>query len=256
MGIVRFDHAVLLVNDEARARKFYVDTLGAEVTKQFMRTLKGKDCNRSFLELGTDGHVLGLFEDPVVVPPIRTKREWPAVVFSVPQHDFETARNSMDGVLEELDIPGLRPTFYTHDPEGNAIGLTAGAEDGPQLVRLEVDCPDIEEGIDFYSDVFSMGKPETGELDGGMAYAWWSLNDTGGGLMAVAHAAAPGDNPGQHYAFLLTPEEEHRELKRQLAVRGIEEAPGRPGEREEDEVSTYVRDPWGRKLQWITPIGV
>ncbi|MFA9446104.1 VOC family protein [Egicoccus sp. AB-alg6-2] len=256
MGIVRFDHAVLLAHDEARARAFYLDLLDAEVTKTFMRPLKGKDCHRSFLRLGDHGHVIGLFEDPFEVPPPRTAREWPAVVFSVPAHRFERVVETSDGVLEACDIPGFSPTFYTHDTEGNAIGLTVTKSESPQLVRLELDCPDIQEGIDFYGDVFAMGTPETGKLSGGEPFAWWRLDDAGGGLLSVAHADAPGANPGQHYAFLVTPDAEHHALKAQLSERGIEEAPGRPGERNEGEISTYVRDPWGRKLQWTTPVDV
>lgn len=255
MAIVRFDHSVLLVNDEARAREFYVDMLGAEVTKRFMRTLKGKECHRSFLRLGENGHVIGLFEDPVEVPLAKKTREWPAVVFSVRPETFEKAVGSLDGTIEHIDIAGFNPTYYPHDSEGNAIGLTPSDADRPQLTRLELDCPSIDEGIDFYENVFAMGTPQTGTLEAGHPYAWWPLQENGSGLLVVAHADAPGANPGQHYAFLLIPEEKHAELKKKLAARGIEEAPGRPGERNEGELSTYIRDPWGRKLQWTTPIG-
>lgn len=252
MSLIRFDHAVILVNEEERARNFYVDYLGARVEKTFTRSRDGRDLHRSFLLLN-DGMGLGLFEDKVAVPPPRADREWPAVVFSVSAAMHERAASELDGVTVDLALPGAGRTFYTHDSEGNAIGFSVGEGDGDgaRLLRLEFDSPRLEEAVKFYGDVFALGSPETGLLPAGQPYAWFRLGSAGQGLLAVEHPEAPGENPGQHFAFLVAPDD-HMKLKAQLEDRGGKEVPGHEGPRPEGEISTYMRDPWGRKLQWIT----
>lgn len=250
MSIRRFDHAVLLANEEPRARAFYVEYLGAEVLKTFSRNREGREMHRSFLGLD-DGMGLGLFEDRVAVPPPTQDRDWPAVTFRVSIDRFAKASEELDGVLVEVPLMGGGPTFYTHDTEGNAIGFHASPEAGTRLLRLEFDCPRLEEGSDFYANIFALGSPETGVFPGGLPYAWFRTGDVGQGLLAVERPDAPGPNPGQHFAFLVGPED-HLELKRLLEQRGGTEVPGHEGTRPDGEISTYMRDPWGRKLQWIT----
>jgi catechol 2,3-dioxygenase-like lactoylglutathione lyase family enzyme/predicted enzyme related to lactoylglutathione lyase len=250
MSLIRFDHAVLLANEERRARDFYVDYLGAEVEKTFVRNREGRELHRSFLGLCA-GMGLALFEDQVAVPPPRVAREWPAVVFHVPAAVYDRVVAELDGVSVDLAVPGAGATFYTHDTEGNAIGFSVADVEGPRLLRLEFDCPRLEEGVKFYGDVFALGSPESGLLPGGQPYAWFGLGSAGQGLLVVEHPDAPGANPGQHFAFLVAAEE-HMKLKAQLEDRGGKEVPGHEGPRPEGEISTYMRDPWGRKLQWIT----
>lgn len=250
MSLIRFDHAVILVNEEERARDFYVDYLGAHVEKTFSRDRDDRVLHRSFLLL-SDGMGLGLFEDKVAVPPPRAEREWPAVVFSVSSQMYERAVSDLDGITVEVNLPGAGTTFYTHDPEGNAIGFSVVEGEGARLLRLEFDSPRLEEAVKFYGDVFALGSAETGLLPGGQPYAWFPVGSSGQGLLAVEHADAPGANPGQHFAFLVAPED-HMNLKAQLQDRGGKEVPGHEGPRPEREISTYMRDPWGRKLQWIT----
>lgn len=250
MSLIRFDHAVLLANEEGRAREFYLDYLGAELDHAFTRNREGRVLHRSFLELRA-GMGLALFEDQVAVPPPRTDREWPAVVFQVPSDMYDRAVAELDGVTADLGLPGAGTTFYTHDSEGNAIGFSVGDVDGARLLRLEFDCPRLEDAVKFYGDVFALGSPEVGLLPGGQPYAWFRVGSAGQGLLAIEHPDAPGDNPGQHFAFLVAADD-HMSLKEQLEDRGGKEVPGHEGTRPDGEISTYMRDPWGRKLQWIT----
>lgn len=252
MSIVRFDHAVLLANEEPRAREFYTEYLQANVDKTFVRNREGRELHRSFSSLD-DGHGVGLFEDRVAVPPAKQIREWPAVVFEVPQTLFDKAAKELDGELIDVPLPGADQTFYTHDPEGNAVGFSVSETDQTLLLRLEFDTPRLEEAVSFYGDIFALGTPETGLLPGGMPYAWFRIGDSRQGLLAVEHPQAPGENPGQHFAFLVS-RDGHLELKEQLESRGGTEVPGHEGTRPDGEISTYQRDPWGRKLQWITHV--
>lgn len=253
MSIERFDHAVLLANEEPRAREFYVEYIGATVEKTFVRNREGRELHRSFLGL-EEGHGLGLFEDKTAVPPPRSIREWPAVVFQVSKERYDKAMAELDGEVHDMALPAAEPTFYTHDTEGNAIGFSSSGDgDGSLLLRFEIDAPRLEEAVSFYGDIFALGTPESGLMPGGMPYAWFRPNDSRQGVLAVEHPDAPGDNPGQHFAFLIG-RANHTELKSQLEQRGGKEVPGHEGERPEGEISTYMRDPWQRKLQWITHV--
>jgi catechol 2,3-dioxygenase-like lactoylglutathione lyase family enzyme len=247
--VLQFDHAVLLMNDERRSRPFYQKLLAAGLDHEFVRSRDGRDFHRSFLTLG-DGQGLALFEDRTPVPEPRGRREWPTVVFAVRDDLYDAAVPGLDGLSETPNLPGVRETFYTHDPEGNAIGLTR-KESGPTtLSRLEVDVTSIEDGVRFYQDVLGLPAPETGVFPGRHhSYAWFRFGDQG--VLLVEHPDAPGPNPGQHFAFLLR-RAAHLEARERLVRMRVPQLEGHEGKRPDNELGTYVADPWGRKLQWIT----
>lgn len=255
MDIIRFDHAVLLMNDERRARPFYLETLGATLDHDFVRSRDGHDYHRSFLNL-SNGHGIGLFEDRIPVPEPRGVRDYPAVVFRVPPSALEAAVSSFEDEnrpmsREKLGLPGTGETVYVQDTEGNAIGLTFGGDDAATLARLELDVSDLDKGIAFYQDVFGLEKVESGILPGRQPYAWFPIESENQGLLLVEDEDAPGKNPGQHYAFLIG-RAAHLEAKERLKSLGVPELRGHEGPRPDGEIGTYVADPWGRKLQWIT----
>jgi catechol 2,3-dioxygenase-like lactoylglutathione lyase family enzyme len=262
VNIIRFDHAVLLMNDERRARPFYLKVLGAELDHDFVRTRNGRDFHRSFLNLG-NGHGLGLFEDRTPVPSPRSGREWPAVVFRVPADSYEATVRAAEAaaataagnavVREQVNLAGQRETAYLLDTEGNGIGLTPGDGTGPAatLARLEFDVGDLDVGIGYYQDVLGLDEVETGILPGHLPYAWFPLRQEDQGVLLVEREDAPGRNPGQHFAFLVG-RDDHLAARERLASLGVEQVPGHEGPRPENEIGTYVIDPWGRKLQWIT----
>ena len=260
MNIIRFDHAVLLMNDERRARPFYLKVFGAELDHDFVRTRNGRDFHRSFLNLGK-GHGIGLFEDRTPVPAARSAREWPSVVFRVPSDSYEATVKAAEAagasvVREEVNLPGFRETAYFLDPEGNGIGLTSGNGGGPTaaaatLARLELDVGDLDAAVPFYQDAFGLDEVETGILPGRSPYAWFPLREEDQSVLLVEREDAPGRNPGQHFAFLVG-RDDHLAGRERLVSFGVEQVPGHEGPRPENEIGTYVLDPWGRKLQWIT----
>jgi predicted enzyme related to lactoylglutathione lyase len=257
MNIIRFDHAVLLMNDERRARPFYASVLGAELDHDFVRTRNGRDFHRSFLNLG-NGHGLGLFEDRTPVPGPRSGREWPSVVFRVPAESYEAAVKAAEAaggtaVRERVSLPGFQETAYLLDTEGNGIGLTPGGAGGSaaSLARLEFEVGDLDVAVPYYQDVFGLDEVETGVLPGRYPYAWFPLRQEDQGLLLVEHQDQPGRNPGQHFAFLVS-RDDHLAGRERLDSFGVEQVPGHEGPRPENEIGTYVIDPWGRKLQWIT----
>ena len=257
MNIIRFDHAVLLMNDERRARPFYLNVLGAELDHDFVRSRNGRDFHRSFLTLG-NGHGLGLFEDRTPVPAPRSAREWPSVVLRVPEDSYGATIKAAEAVgavvvRDEVNLPGFRETAYLLDPEGNGIGLTPGdaGTSATVLARLEFDVGDLDAGIPFYQDTFGLDEVETGILPGHLPYAWFPLRQEDQGLLLVEREDAPGRNPGQHFAFLVG-RDDHLAGRDRLESLGVEQVPGHEGPRPENEIGTYVIDPWGRKLQWIT----
>jgi predicted enzyme related to lactoylglutathione lyase len=257
VNIIRFDHAVLLMNDERRARPFYIKLLGATLDHDFVRTRNGRDFHRSFLNLG-GGHGLGLFEDRTPVPSPRPGREWPTVVFRVADESYEATVKEAEAsgsvvVRDEVSLPGFRETAYLLDTEGNSIGLTLGGAGGSAatLARLEFDVGDLDVAVPFYQDVFGLDEVETGILPGSLPYAWFPLRGEDQGVLLVERQDEPGRNPGQHFAFLVG-RDDHLAGQRRLAAFGVEQVPGHEGKRPEGEIGTYVIDPWGRKLQWIT----
>jgi catechol 2,3-dioxygenase-like lactoylglutathione lyase family enzyme len=256
VNILRFDHAVLLMNDEQRARPFYLDVLGATLDHDFVRTRNGRDFHRSFLNLG-GGHGLGLFEDRKPVPSPRGEREWPSVVLRVPADSYESIIKAAEAagqavVREEVALPGFRETAYFLDPEGNGLGVTVGdGGSAPTLARLELEVGDLDAAIPFYQDGLGLGEVETGILPGSFPYAWFPLRREDQGVLLVEREDAPGRNPGQHFAFLVG-RDDHLAGRDRLVALGIEQVPGHEGPRPEGEIGTYVIDPWGRKLQWIT----
>jgi catechol 2,3-dioxygenase-like lactoylglutathione lyase family enzyme len=252
MLIKQFDHAVILVNDEPRAREFYVDCLGAEVKETVVRERPGGNYNRSFLSLRRHGQVLGLFEDSKKVPPARIPRDWPAVVYSLPRQNFDEVRARLAGVASNMQFPGgTATTFYTFDSEGNPVGFSPNDGNTTELLRLEVDVPDIDQGATFYGDILGLGDPETGLLPDRSPYAWFPVGERGQSVLLTERPDAPGGNPGHHFAFLVG-HAEHAELKANLKSRGIPDIQLRSSARGQDEEGTYIRDPWGRALQWVT----
>lgn len=252
MALIQFDHAVWLANEEARARKFYQEILGASVEKTFVRNRQGRELHRSFLSLGPSGHVIGLFEDKTAVPEPQSAREWPAVVFRMPPDRYADVTRQLSGTrVEGINRDGTE-TFYTFDSEGNAVGFVpqTGASE-VTLLRLEFDVPRIEDAVSFYSTVFGIELGEYGFFPQGMCYAWFPVGGGEQGLMAIERPGAPGPNPGQHFAFLVS-HADHTALKENLKRLGVEESEGHEGERVPGEMGTYVDDPWGHKLQWIT----
>jgi catechol 2,3-dioxygenase-like lactoylglutathione lyase family enzyme len=257
MSVIQFDHTVLVVDEEKRARDFYMDFLGAIVDHTFTREgrVPGKTLHRSLLMINGLGHGLGLFEDRVAVPVPKKTREYATVVFRVDPVRYQRALNELDGFEIDVPIKGAGVTYYTHDSEGNPIGFTQGAIGAESfLLRLEVDIPRLEEATKFYEEVFGLPRTETGIMattDGQRPYAWFGIGDVGQGILVVEDANAPSENHGHHYAFLLE-HAEHLALKENLVRLGVEELEGHEGERVEGEIGTYVMDPGGRKLQWIT----
>lgn len=252
MAIKRFDHAVLLANDESRARKFYLEILGATVEKTFVRNRQGHEYHRSFLKLGSSGHVVGLFEDTTPVPEPTSPREWPAVVFRVPPGHYVQLTQQLSGTRVAGISQDGAETFYTFDTEGNALGFTPGpGATETTLLRLEFDAPKLEAAVTFYSTVFGIEMRESGFYPQAVPYAWFPVGNQGQGILVVERAGAPGPNPGQHFAFLVS-HAKHEALKQNLQRLGVEEAVGHEGERIPGEMGTYVDDPWGHKMQWIT----
>lgn len=259
MAIVQFDHAVVLVDDDTRSQEFYTEFLGASHPHGPAPTeINGRIYHHTFMKLEDRGQSIGLFETPRAVPTPKAERELTCVVYRVSTERYEKAKSALTGI--ELMGPALgdAPTFYTHDSEGNPIGFVANGSGTPTMLdRLELDVPHLESAIRFYESIFGLGSPEVGVLPrdwGRNDYARFPVGDYGQALVIIESPDAPAANVAQHLAFLIT-RKHHLALKENLKQQGVEEVVGRPGGEEvrlEGEIGTYLMDPGGRKLQWIT----
>ena len=172
--IVKHGPVNLFVEDVARARDFYLQILGLQVTEEV--TCRGEPC--VFLRCNTEHHSLGLF--PLTLrEPLGLSIHTTCASFGIQVANYRQLREAVaflraEGVRVETDRvppelhPGVDYAAWAFDPEGHCIQLYYYMEqvgwDGrtrPASQRRKVDPSRWPEVLEPMADTF-MGEPLLG----------------------------------------------------------------------------------------------
>ena len=172
--IVKHGPVNLFVEDVARARDFYLQILGLQVTEEV--TYRGEPC--VFLRCNTEHHSLGLF--PLTLrEPLGLSLHTACASFGIQVANYRQLREAVaflraEGVRVETDRvppelhPGVDYAAWAFDPEGHCIQLYYYMEqvgwDGrtrPASQRRKVDPSRWPEVLEPMADTF-MGEPLLG----------------------------------------------------------------------------------------------
>jgi len=172
--IVKHGPVNLFVEDVARARDFYLQILGLQVTEEV--TYRGEPC--VFLRCNTEHHSLGLF--PLTLrEPLGLSTHTTCASFGIQVANYRQLREAVaflraEGVRVETDRvppelhPGVDYAAWAFDPEGHCIQLYYYMEqvgwDGrtrPASQRRKVDPSRWPEVLEPMADTF-MGEPLLG----------------------------------------------------------------------------------------------
>jgi catechol 2,3-dioxygenase-like lactoylglutathione lyase family enzyme len=164
----------IFVQDINRARDFYVNQIGFEVTEEV--EWQGERC--CFLRCNTEHHSLGLFPKRLREV-LGLSSHTTCMSFGIQLANYQQLRNAVDflrdqGLRVETELippelyPGIDYSAHTFDPEGHCIQLYYYMEqvgwDGtprPKSARRNVDPKNWPEALEPLSDTFK-GEPFLG----------------------------------------------------------------------------------------------
>lgn len=265
------DHFVVPVDDIVVAEEFYVRVFGGIITKRNglnVRQRKRGAVPHTFIHIG--GKRMGVYLQS-------EEREAPAGARGLPTYSFTTTEQGIDDVAGDLRDLGVKfdgpirnpypfaeeALFFT-DPAGNHYAVYApraeakhtdgasGRMTGVGFIELEA--PELAASIEFYKTVLGFELIEHLE-DGRRA----TLKMASGQTLILTRAAFSSKGlvmshkvPGPHIAFYVAATNWSAALAR-LAQLGIANGDrGAAKERHDGQGGTYMDDPAGYVIQYIT----
>jgi catechol 2,3-dioxygenase-like lactoylglutathione lyase family enzyme len=260
------DHFVVPVDDLIAAEEFYVRVFDGCVTKRNGLNVRQRQRGavpHTFIKIG--GKRMGVYLQS-------DHRVAPTGARGLPTYSFTTMDEGLDALARELEEigaryeriddahPFARRTIFFHDPAGNhyavytprpaAASTSAGRMTGVGYIELEA--PSVEASISFYEKVLGF------ELQG-RSPRQATLKMASGQTLILTEApfAAKGlvmsrKVPGPHIAFYVRGANWKKALAH-LDKLGIENGDrGAAKERTGTEGGTYMDDPAGYVIQFIT----
>ncbi len=265
------DHFVVPVDDIVAAEEFYVRLFGGVITKRNglnVRQRKRGAVPHTFIQIG--GKRMGVYLQS-------EKRETPSGPRGLPTYSFTTTERGIDDVSGELrdlgvefDGPIRNPypfaaqTLFFTDPAGNHYAVytpAAGAQRGDRINGrmtgvgfIELEAPDLAASIEFYTTVLGFELVERLE-DARRAMLKMASGQT---LILTRAPFSPKGLvmsrkvPGPHIAFYVPATSWSAALARleQLGIANGDR--GAAKERHEGQGGTYMDDPAGYVIQYIT----
>jgi catechol 2,3-dioxygenase len=252
-NIVRLSHIVLAVTDLAKARAFYVDTLGLIVTSE--------DGSRIYLRaLEERGHHCVVLEKAAQP----RANELAFKVFD--EQNLTAAARHFEALglpVEWVKCPYQGPTFRTRDPQGIPLEFYARMDRLPPIHQqyalykgvkpLRIDhfncfSPDVRAAAEFYNGIGFRMTEYTDTEDGAELWAAWMHRK--GGVHDIAFTNGFGPRL-HHLAFWVPTPLNIIDLLDLMATTGylanIERGPGRHGI--SNAFFLYVRDPDGHRVE-------
>ncbi len=265
------DHFVVPVDDIVAAEEFYVRLFGGVITKRNglnVRQRKRGAVPHTFIQIG--GKRMGVYLQS-------EERETPSGPRGLPTYSFTTTERGIDDVSRELrdlgvefDGPIRNPypfagqTLFFTDPAGNHYAVYTPAA-GAQRVNwvngrmtavgfIELEAPDLAASIEFYTTVLGFELVERLE-DARRAMLKMASGQT---LILTRAPFSPKGLvmsrkvPGPHIAFYVPATSWSAALARleQLGIANGDR--GAAKERHEGQGGTYMDDPAGYVIQYIT----
>ena len=251
--VVRLNHAVLTVTDIPRAKAFWADTLGLQVTDETptrltMRAMEERGHHCIVLQKGTrpEANVLGF------------------KVFS--ENDLDRAEHffrSKDLPAQFIETPFQGRTLRTTDPLGIPLEFYFSMDRLPSVHQkyalykgvkpLRIDhfncfSDDVDASVAFYNAIGFRTTEYTQNEDGTRLWAAWMHRKGGVHDMAFTHGVGPRLH---HVAFWVPTPLNIIDLLDLMATTGyvanIERGPGRHGI--SNAFFLYVRDPDGHRIE-------
>ena len=265
------DHFVVPVDDIVIAEDFYARVFGGILGKRNglnVRQRKRGAVPHTFIQIG--GKRMGVYLQS-------DERPSPSGPRGLPTYSFTTTESGLDQLAADLTQAGVNYTgpvgnnhpfaaqtvFFT-DPAGNYYAVyipkDAGAAARPATGRMtgvgyiELEAPDVEASIKFYHDVLgfevqsrsSDSKQATLKMASGQTLILTQAPFSSKGLVMSRKV------PGPHIAFYV-PTAKWTEALEHLAKLGIENGDrGAAKEPSADRGGTYMDDPAGYVIQFIT----
>jgi catechol-2,3-dioxygenase len=265
------DHFVVPVDDIVVAEDFYTRVFGGILGKRNglnVRQRKRGAVPHTFIQIG--GKRMGVYLQS-------DERPRPSGPRGLPTYSFTTTERGLHELsadLKQLGVncagpvtnshPFAQQTLFFTDPAGNHYAVyvpkDAGAAASPGISRMtgvgyiELEAPDVDASIKFYRDVLGFEVQNRSE-DGKQA----TLKMTSGQTLILTKSPFASKGlvmsrkvPGPHIAFYV-PTAKWIEAIEHLAKLGIENADrGAAKEPSADRGGTYMDDPSGYVIQFIT----
>jgi catechol 2,3-dioxygenase-like lactoylglutathione lyase family enzyme len=265
------DHFVVPVDDMTVAEEFYVRVFGGVITKRNglnVRQRKRGAVPHTFIQIG--GKRMGVYLQSDERPQPSSRR-------GVPTYSFTTTAKGLNEVTTELDESGTafdgpvphayifaEQTVFFTDPAGNhyavytlknsAAPSSAASGRMTGVGYIELEAPDVDASIDFYAKVLGFdlqGRSENGPQA--------TLRMASGQVLILTHAPFSPKGlvmsrkvPGPHIAFYV-PAAKWSAALAHLDTLGIANGDrGAAKERHDGQGGTYMDDPAGYVIQFIT----
>lgn len=265
------DHFVVPVDDLIVAEEFYLQVFGGVITKRNglnVRQRKRGAVPHTFIQIG--GKRMGVYLQS-------EERPTPVDARGLPTYSFTTTERGLEELGEELNRWGVKfagpvrnahpfadqSLFFT-DPAGNHYCVyTAKAASAPannvtgrmtSVGYIELEAPDVEASIGFYHDVLGFevqsraanSKQATLKMASGQTLILTEAAFSSKGLVMSRKV------PGPHIAFYV-PGAQWSAALAHLDKLGIEHGDrGAAKERTGEQGGTYMDDPAGYVIQFIT----
>ena len=265
------DHFVVPVDDIVAAEEFYVQVFGGQVTKRNglnVRQRKRGAVPHTFIQIG--GKRMGVYLQS-------DDRATPASARGLPTYSFTTTEGGLDKVRDDLSVRGVkfdgpvrnahafadRSLFFT-DPAGNHYAVytprdstaRSGAAAGRMTAvgYMELEAPDVDSSIDFYTRVLGFqlqsrnAKPRqaTLKMASGQTLILTEAPFSPKGLVMSRKV------PGPHIAFYVPAAKWTAALAHLSELRIENGDRGAAKERTDGQGGTYMDDPAGYVIQFIT----
>ena len=264
------DHFVVPVDDMIVAEEFYVRVVAGVITKRNglnVRQRKRGAVPHTFIQIG--GKRMGVYLQS-------EERPSPTSPRGVPTYSFTTTAKGLDDVMTALGESGSAfdgPVQHAHsfadqtvfftDPAGNHYAVyTPASVIAPCAVHgrmtgvgyIELEAPDVNASIEFYAKV--LGFQRQGSSEHGRHT---TLKMASGQTLLLTHAPFSSKGlvmsrkvPGPHIAFYV-PATKWSAALAHLEALGIANGDrGAAKERHEGQGGTYMDDPAGYVIQFIT----
>lgn len=269
------DHFVVPVGDMVVAEDFYVRVFGGQITRRNglnVRQRKRGAVPHTFIQIG--GKRMGVYLQS-------EERPRPAGARGLPTYSFTTTDKGIEEVIGELkecgaayegplknSHPFASESLFFTDPSGNHYAVYTPREDAKPasgaagrmtgVGYLELEAPDLRASIEFYRRVLGFELLNQG-VDARSHSKQATLQMASGQTLLLAEAPFSSKGlvmsrsvPGPHIAFYL-PAAKWAEAIAHLENLGIANGDrGAAKERHAGQGGTYLDDPAGYVIQYIT----
>ena len=266
------DHFVVPVDDLVVAEEFYVKVFGGRVTRRNglnVRQRKRGAVPHTFIQIG--GKRMGVYLQS-------EERPEPAGARGLPTYSFTTTEQGLQEVTKDLNDLGARfdgpvqnaysfakQTLFLTDPAGNhyavytpqdsaAVAIAAGSR-MTGVGYLELEAPDVAASVDFYKNVLGFEEQNRSETQRQQA----TMSMASGQTLILTQAPFSSKGlvmsrkvPGPHIAFYVPAARWNEGIAQLDKLKIANGDRGAAKERQQGQGGTYMDDPAGYVIQFIT----